>query len=136
MSLKPAIFNASTLTLDRVAGPTPNMRSTLNGWVRPLGLTKVTTTVVDHEAVPEERDLPGLGIWQPLTPNRLAIKPEGERSWSWFMILCTTDLKLRTDDVIKRDGIPYRVMADAGWDDDGFRCYEIVNDYNAQGRQP
>lgn len=127
----PAIFNAATQTIDQSAGPTPNMRSTLAGWVRDLGLTRVDKTIVNFQTVETEVELPGRGVWQPLAATQLAIKPEGQRAWRWFMIHATTDLKLQTDDVIKRAGSPYRVMADAGWDDNGFKLYHVVNDYDA-----
>lgn len=131
MSQQPAIFNARSLSIGQTAGPMPNMRSTLAGWVRDLDLTIVTKETVDFEIVETEKPLPGRGVWQPLSQSRLAIKPEGERSWEWIMIHATTDLNLRTDDVIKRRGRPYRVMADMGWDDNGFRFYEVVNDYRS-----
>lgn len=127
----PAIFNAATQKIAETAGPTPNMRSTLAGWVRDLGLTRVDKSIVDFQTVETEVELPGRGIWQPLMPSQLAIKPEGERAWRWFMIHATTDLRLTTDDVIKRARAPYRVMADMGWDDNGYRLYHVVNDYDA-----
>ncbi len=119
-----AIVNAATKTVDQAVSP-----MTIMGWLRDLALTRVTKAVSDYETTETETPLPGQGTWQPLSLEQLAIKKEGERSWRWFEIHCTTDLVLQTDDVIKRDSVPYRVMADLGWDDNGFRQYHVVNDY-------
>lgn len=130
--MQPAIFNAGAQTIGQGLGPTPNMRSTLAGWVRELSLSRVVKTAVDFEIVEREVAIPGAGVWQPLSNARLAIKPEGQRSWRWFMIHATTDLKLNTDDVFTRAGTKYRVMANGEWDDNGFRLYEVVNDYDSR----
>lgn len=107
----------------------PNMRDTLSGWMRPLGLSLVMTQIVNFRAEQVERPLEAVGNDQPMSAQQLALKPEGQRAWKWRVIWTTTDLRLKPDDVIIRKGQRYRVMGFTDWEDAGFFKYEVVNDY-------
>lgn len=125
----PPIANGNRLGNVAWISQMPSMRQTVAGWQQPLGLTRIEKRQVDYQTVDVEVPIPGQGVWQPFTPEQLSIRPEGERSWKWFEVHATTDLVLQTDDVVARRGTTYRVMADLGYDDNGFRVYHLVSDY-------
>lgn len=123
------IQNGKRFSVQDSALDVPNMRETLSGWMRPLALSRVTTEIVNYRAEQIERPLAAYGNDQPLSPQQLSLKPEGQRAWEWRVIWTTTDLKLKPDDVILRKRTRYRVMGATDWEDSGFFRYEVVNDY-------
>ncbi len=129
------IVDANRLSVADAVMPTPNMRSTMLGWMRPIALGIITRTTVDFQTVETVRDVETHGLTQPLTAQKLALKPEGERTWDWRLLHTTTDLELNTGDnvVTTRRGVTtrFRVMARGEYSEDGFYSYEIVNDYHA-----
>jgi hypothetical protein len=106
------------------------MRHILNGWMRKIDLTKVSTEIVDFEAKQVERTLSTVGCILPLSNQQLALKPEGQRAWKWMVLFCTTDLELVPDDVVFFRGERFRVTGMADWQDNGYRSQELVNDYS------
>jgi len=126
------IVNASTRTVPQSVAPMPVMRSTIMGWFRPLELTKVIKSTVDFQTVEVEVPVPAQGTIQQLSMQSLAIKPEGTRTWDWRQIHATPDLELLTDDVIKYQGKPYRVMAKNDYAEQGFVEYHVVSDYHVR----
>ena len=129
----PAIGNASRFTVQQGVNPMPQMRSTINGWFKPLDLVKVTKTTVDFQTKNVETPLPARGTWQPFSTEQLKIKPEGQRSWRWFMMHTTTDVVLLTDDLVKKESTKYVVMEKGNYDENGFVVYHLVNAYDKNG---
>lgn len=136
MTEKPAIYNASQRSIEEAVSPTPSMRSTLIGYMRPLELQSVTTTTKDFETVEVVRPVQANGIWQPFKTAQLTIRPAGERTWRWFTIQTTTDVVLKTSDMIRRRGENYAVMGKADWSDNGFVEYHVVNSYDIASQSP
>ncbi len=127
----PPLFNARVMPLSVAVRPAPTADSTLRGWLKDLGLTRIVKRLAAGGVRTEEAEEPfaGRGIWQPLSGKQLEIKPEGERSWDWVGVHIDANHPLNTDDLVVRRGIRWRVMAIKGWDDNGLRIYELVNDY-------
>lgn len=111
----------------------PNMSGTLAGWMQTLIFNIITKTVKNFEVVETTTDVTFQGVWQPFSARQLALKPEGQRSWSWFMVHSTTDLSLNNDDVIKYRGVQYRVMANNNYVEYGYYEYHVVLDYTGSG---
>ncbi len=132
----PPLFNARNLALSVAVRPAPTADSTLRGWLMNLGLTRIVKKNVAGGVRTEEVEVPfpGRGNWQPLGGKQLEIKPEGERSWDWVVVHIDAQHPLDTDDVVVRRGVRWRVMAIKGWDDNGLRVYELVNDYQRGAR--
>ena len=135
-STLPAIVNANRLSVEQAVNPMPQMRSTLLGWMKPLALVKITKTTVDFQTQNVETPLPAVGTWQPFTVEQLKIKPEGQRSWRWFMLHTTTDVVLLTDDLVKKSGTAYVVMEKGNYDENGFILYQLVNAFDRNGGGP
>lgn len=72
---------------------------------------------------------------QPMHPQRLAVKPDGQRKWKWLQAWGTQDVPI--DNYIQdTQGTQYRVMAKSNWKDTGsdFIEYELV-ETTSMGRQ-
>lgn len=106
----------------------PNMSSTLAGFEETVVFEIVKTTVVDHDVVQTSKVAPTLyfeGVLLPITPQKLLVKPEGERKWKWWTLY--TDLRLATDDIVKDEqGALYRVMSINDWRQAGYYQYELT----------
>lgn len=111
----------------------PNMSGTLSGWFQPLTINVITKVIENFEVHETTTDVTFRGVWQPFSPKQLEMKPEGQRSWSWYMVHTQTDLKLKNDDVIKYRGHQYRVMANNNYNEYGFYEYHIIRDYEGAG---
>lgn len=69
------------------------------------------------------------GTLQPLPPRLLAMKPEGERSWKWWMLW--TEKLLGVDDVlVDSENDKYRVMSVGNWIGGGYREYHLLQDFD------
>lgn len=109
------------------------MAGTLSGWVQSLTFGVVTKETINYEVVETYFAIPFRGVWQPLETRKLMLKPEGERSWTWIQCHATSDLGLKNDDIVRFQGTQYRVMAQWGYDLNGFREYHLVQDYTGSG---
>lgn len=69
------------------------------------------------------------GVRQTMTPAKLAIKPEGERTWKWSTLHTLPEPKLELDDIIKIRDVKYRVMSMENQAEYGFVAYELLEDY-------
>lgn len=76
------------------------------------------------------------GVVQPFTPQQLAIRPEGQRDWRWFMIHALPGLKLSPDDVIYIDDLRYRVMALNDYAKYGYVEYQVIQDVQNRHTAP
>lgn len=106
----------------------PSMASTLAGFEETFQFQIVKKTVVDHDLVESSKVAPALwfeGVLQPVPPQKLLVKPEGERKWKWWQLY--TDLELAVDTVIKDpEGILFRVMSITDWSQGDYFQYELV----------
>lgn len=108
----------------------PQMGNTLNGWEVPITLVRVVQNVVDGELVTSETTINFMGVWQPLSSERLELKPEGQRSWEWVWIHAkSSDLNLETADKVIFKNRRYKVMSKKDYGLNSFVEYELVRDY-------
>ncbi len=123
------LSNASDLNLGQNNGTLPDMSGTISGWFQNLTMTVVTKSVVNFETVEVLTPTDFMGVRQPLSPQRLAMKPEGQRKWRWEQIHCWPSLALTPDDIIVFQGTRYRVMAKKDYKEYGYLEYEIMEDF-------
>lgn len=123
------IVDANRLTVDQAINPTPNMRDVLMGWFRKISLVIVRKQQVDFQTQEVEVPHETQGVVQPFTAARLQMKPEGQRSWSWWLVYATPDLVLQTDDAIIYAGMRLRIMAKWPFEAHGYVEYHAVLDY-------
>lgn len=123
------IGNASDLSLNQNPGVLPDMSGTIVGWFQSLTFTTIVKSLVNYVVVETLTNIDFQGVWQPLNPQALNMKPEGQRSWSWFQCHSSRDLGLKTDEKITYLGIAYRIMARLDYSAYGYFEYHLVLDY-------
>jgi hypothetical protein len=120
------------------ASPAMSVESLLFGQLEPLtfGISQEIQDETTFQVVETFRSVSTQGIVQPLEVRSLAIKPEGERRWTWLKIWALADLSLKPGDRITVQGTPimpenqpYRIMGTKPWARHGFMYYEVVADY-------
>ena len=125
------IKNGKDTLLSNNSGTLPNMSSSLSDWFQPMVFVGIDKTVVNHLIREERVNINFRGIWQPMTERKIALKPEGQRSWRWFTCHSSVDLVLNTDEVICYLNKNYRVMGVLDYRLYGFVEYHLVEDYTA-----
>lgn len=123
------IRNGSDITLDQSTGNLPQMSSTMSGWMRPITFIRIVKTIVNHRAVEAETNFSFSGVWQPLNPKQVSIKPVGQRTWAWFMLHCDISIILEPDEVVTYLGTRYRVRAHTHYKEYGYIEYHLSEDY-------
>lgn len=104
----------------------PNMAEALWGTTNTIDFEIVNKTVSDHEVVEGAANIVTFqGDIQPIPPQKLTIKPEGQRRWKWYTMRTTQEMSV---DYIVQDpqGKQYRVMSVTDWHSYGYFEYELV----------
>jgi hypothetical protein len=125
------ITNGNALRIGELTPQLPNVSSTIEGWFQDIVIGIISAPVVKGRVVETVSELQTRGVLQPLTAQQLELKPEGERSWKWYMLHCQPSLSLQTDDTVTIKGGRYRVMGRWGYDDYGYVQHELVKDYES-----
>lgn len=74
-----------------------------------------------------------MGNIQPFSTRQLMLRPEGERSWSWFTVHAPLGLSLANGDTIEYHNKQYRVMAKKDLAFGGFEEYHLITDWTGSG---
>lgn len=127
------IKNGANTPLNLSTGTLPQVGAALLDWFQNMVFVIVTTEVIDFVAQQVGTPINFRGVWQPLSPQKLMVKPEGQRNWKWFMLHSDTTLDLENDDVVQYLGVQYRVMAKNDYGKYGYFEYHLVNDYSGSG---
>ena len=104
----------------------PDMSEVVDSFSETIKFACIGKSIDDFEIVEKTKDVVEFeGVMQPIPARKLAIKPEGQRSWKWWTLWTETLLNL--DDVVRdEDGRQYRVMTQSDWRRGGYLQYEIV----------
>lgn len=104
----------------------PDVSGALEGMTETLCLVQETQVVQDYEIIePISEDFYFEGVLQPMKPQRLLLKPEGQRNWRWWELWTELDLKIN-DIVIDPEGVRFRVTARTPWFNAGYYQYELT----------
>lgn len=102
-------------------------------WFKRISVVKIVQSVVDGLVVETETAITFEGVIQPLSPEKIELKPEGQRSWVWLQIHCKAgSLNLNDNDKIVYNGNRLKVMGKLDYSLNGFVEYHAVQDYPAQ----
>ena len=107
----------------------PQVDDALFGWFQTVTFTLITKTIVDFELVETTVESSFYGVKQPMSPQELKMKPEGERSWKWYTIHATTELILKNDDIIIIEDTKFRVMKKLDYKEYAYVQYDVLEDY-------
>jgi hypothetical protein len=129
----PTIFNASSLPINLKTGSVPDVSGALQDYYQPMTFGQVTKTVVASQLVESVNEISFQGTWQPFTERQLALKPEGQRAWSWFWLHAQPVLTLQVDDIVIWNGKQTRVMSRKDYGLYGYVEYTLVQDWTGAG---
>lgn len=111
----------------------PDVSGALFDYFSPLVFTTIVRTVVNFKVVETPTSVSFLGVWQPLGPEQLMFKPEGQRSWKWYMLHAQPSLVLSPNDVVNYNSVQYRVMTKSDYSLNGYMEYHIIEDFTGAG---
>jgi hypothetical protein len=109
--------------------PLPYVGMALTNWFQPMTFKVLVKTIVDFVLVETETVVETQGVRQPMSPQELRLKPEGQRALNWESMYCLPDTVLKNDDIIIFNSVKYRVMKRLDWNEYGYLQYDIVRDY-------
>jgi hypothetical protein len=127
------ILNAADIPLNFKQGTIPDVGGALKDWFQAMTFTQVQKQTVGFQVLEIGVDTNFWGVIQPLKPQALAIKPEGQRSWTWLQLHADPSLTLLTDEVVTYNGVQTRVMARRDYTIYGYVEYELVQDWTDSG---
>jgi hypothetical protein len=127
------IYNAKDRPLNALSGTVPNVSGALRDYFQAMTFGLVSKDVVGGDVVETKSDVTFQGVIQPLSGQRLLMKPEGQRKWTWWLLHSDITLDLGIDEVVTYLGTQYRVMAKKNFDLYGYREWELINDYTGAG---
>ncbi len=127
------IINAKDRTLNQNTGTLPDLSDAILNWFQPMVFTTVVKTVVNFKLVETPTNINFAGVWQPLSPRELAMKPDGQREWIWIRLIALPNVELTPDQVITYLGVQYRVKAVRNYELENFLEYDLVQDYVGSG---
>jgi hypothetical protein len=117
-------------SLDCLSGM-PQMFRAFQGWFSNIKII-VIEQFVDTDGLVQsiERGSCFQGTIQPLDPEKIKLKPEGQQSWQWVQIHCLAGtLNLKTNDRIIHNGIKYKVMGIFDYSLNNYIEYHVIQDY-------
>lgn len=109
----------------------PQMSRAFGGWTQSITVTMRIQCVVDGLVTYKDNSVSFRGTVQPLSPKAIALKPEGQRAWSWLHIHCYGNPIFDVNDQIIYNGDLYKVMAQNDYSLNGFTEYHLVHDYQS-----
>lgn len=122
------LINAKDTPLCQTISGTPDVSGAVMRNLQPIVFEKMQRTMVDGRMQSVPVKVASLASIQPLKPRDLAIKPTGDRAWSWYMIHSLTNLELKVNDRFIIQGQAYKNMAKAKWVQYGYFYYECIED--------
>ena len=123
------IKNGKDFTLNQNLGTLPNVSVAMGNWFQPMTFNLITKETVNFEVVETSDEISFNGVWQVFSPQKLLMKPEGQRDWKWFTLHSDVDLELTPDQVVEYFGTRYRVTGKIDHNRYGFFEYEMTEDY-------
>lgn len=115
--------------LNQITSGMPQVDEALNGWTSLLSFIKVSQVNVRGEITQTSEILSFNGTVQPLMPEQLETKPEGQRSFEWLQIHAFTEIDLKVNDRIDWESKTYKVMFKNNYKLNGYFEYHVIEDY-------
>ena len=104
----------------------PNVRQALRGLGRPALYQIIERVIEDHEVVDSTVLTQSINlVLHPMDPQKIAIKPEGERRWMWLDGWTGSNLEIGWM-LVADSGTRYRIMAKTDWSQAGYYHYELI----------
>lgn len=127
------IRNASAYPLTSKSGTTPDVSGAMQDYFQPMVFTTIKKTVSGFQVLEAGTPINFQGNWQPFTPRALLLKPEGQRSWTWYELYADPVLTLETDSVVIWQNKQTRIMSRQDFGLYGYVVYHLVQDWIGMG---
>lgn len=115
--------------LNQISGM-PQMSAAFEGWMSKITFSKIVQSVVDGLVVNTPVPITIDGTWQPLDPEEIKLKPDGERSWEWIDLhVRGKNIIFATTDRVDYQGLLYKVMAVRDYTLNNYSEYHLIRDY-------
>lgn len=125
------IINGKDADLGVASSALPYVGTALYGLLQPMTFTTIAKSVYQGLVTELQTNVSVRCSRQPFSPQRLALKPEGQRAWRWELLFADPSLVLSPDDRVIFGGRPYRVMAKYDYKEYGYVQYEIAEDFTS-----
>lgn len=120
------------IKISMLSGGLPKIQVAMNGWEVPIKADYIKQQVVDGEIVNISNKKTIYGVMQPLKTEEVNLKPEGQRSWSWYQLHVKEIYKpLQVEQMVNIGGNDYKIMAVKNYEMYGYIEYHIVRGYDA-----
>jgi hypothetical protein len=113
--------------------PVPQVQGAMLNYFQNMQFVVVEKSVEGFQNAEVGTEINFRGVFQPAGPRVLQMKPEGQRTWKWFIVHSNRELPLQPDDVIDYKGVQYRVKSDKNYALYGYYEYEIIEDWTGAG---
>ena len=127
------IANAANKPLFAKSGTVPDVSGALQDYYQQMTFSPVGKIVSGFMVQETGAPVVFQGTIQPFTERQLLLKPEGQRSWTWFLVHADPVLTLDNDDVLIWNGKQSRVMARKDYALYGYIEYHLVQDWTGVG---
>lgn len=109
----------------------PQMNAAFSGWLNDIVLTVIAQSIGDDGFVSDDsRQITYKGTIQPLSPEQINNKPDGQRSFKWLQIHAFAGtLNLKTNDRIVYSGTSYKVMGIYDYSLNNYIEYHVIEDF-------
>ena len=108
----------------------PQMRAAFAGWKQKLSFDKITQQVVDGWVQEIKTPVNVEGTWQPFSAEDIQLKPEGQRSWSWYMLHIEGNVKhFNNNDRMVFQGVQYKIMQNKNYTLNNYVEYHAIEDF-------
>lgn len=108
----------------------PRPQLGINMWSQSSQAQVVTQIVDEYGNVTNQKSFFNFdGVIQPLDPEEIKVKEEGQWSWDWYWFHTKEDVQLKTNDVVIYRGHEYKIMAKKDYGDYGHIEYHCIKDW-------
>lgn len=117
------------IPLNQSSNNLPNVGDAMMSWTDKIICQKVEKKTINFQIVELLTPFNFEGVWQPASPQRIQMKPEGQRNWKWFTLHAKPSLVLVPDEIILYLGTKYRVSGKSDYSTFGYVMYDLHEDY-------
>lgn len=109
----------------------PQMGAAFSGWQNTVTLNKIVQVNNRGDITDQDQSVPFEGVVQPLSPEQVQLKPEGQRSWEWLQlhVFAGEDTNLQTNDRVIFNTRRFKVMAVKDYSLNNYVEYHLLQDY-------
>ncbi len=119
------------IKVNMIGSGLPNVSTALIGWEVNVTADYITQDYDENnDIINTHKKVNIKGVLQPLKPNEVNLKPEGQRNWNWNMLhVQAGNPALGIEQIIEINSIPYKVMAIKDYELYGYIEYHVIKDF-------